>query len=101
MVRFLCYSIHGEPLCRGWFVGPYHLTTEGSLFLSFFVTYVLYLNRSKMETDNRKTDDRKVSDHPFLGGDHFILPYYSTYSRIASVCNTLPATTNIWNTLCI
>ena len=27
--------------------------------------------------------------------------YYSAYSRIASRCITLPATTNRWNTLCM
>ena len=35
MVCFLCYSIHGEPLCGGWFIGSYHLTTWVLFFYSF------------------------------------------------------------------
>ncbi|MCI5846537.1 MAG: hypothetical protein MRZ98_02685, partial [Clostridiales bacterium] len=35
IVRFLCYSVHGELLCGGWFVGTAILPLEFSFFFPF------------------------------------------------------------------
>ena len=45
MACFLCYSIHGDPLCGGWFVDATILPLRGVSFSLFLVTYVLYLNK--------------------------------------------------------
>ena len=49
MACFLCYSIHGEPLCGGWFVGPYHLTT----WVLFFLPFVLPMYCTSTEPGGR------------------------------------------------
>ncbi|MCI5846568.1 MAG: hypothetical protein MRZ98_02845, partial [Clostridiales bacterium] len=37
IVRFLCYSVHGELLCGGWFVDTPILPLEFSFFFPFLL----------------------------------------------------------------